>query len=149
MKNKGKQGYTLLNTGMERKGLAFGGVYMKREGKDEYLHVEIGMAKREMNPRNHQSIIRRNDGWEGGGVGVGGNKQFGNSLFWIGNSVLEKIFFLVWRTKKFPCGLCHADGGGCGGRSWERRRGQVTSWLCSSNTAQIFSRPSTAWGFVV
>lgn len=60
---KNKECYMLLNTGMERKGLAFGGAYKKREGKDEYLRVEIGITKREMNLRNHQSIVHRNDGW--------------------------------------------------------------------------------------
>lgn len=33
MKNKKKQCYILLNTGMERKGRAFSGVYMKSGGK--------------------------------------------------------------------------------------------------------------------
>lgn len=94
MKNKEKQCYMLLNTGMERKGLAFGGAYKKREGKDEYLRVEIGITKREMNLRNHQSIVHRND-WLGRGV----SKQFGNNLFWRNNSVLKKIFFLLLRRK--------------------------------------------------
>ena len=48
---------------------------MAREGKDEYLNVEIGMAKREMNLRNHHSFF----------IEMKGGQQFGNSLFWISN----------------------------------------------------------------
>lgn len=54
---------------------------MAREGKAEYLSVEIGMARREMNLRNHQSIIYRIEGK---------GKQLGNSQFWISNKGFEE-----------------------------------------------------------
>lgn len=68
MKNKEKHRYMLLNTGVERKGLAFSGIGVKSGSKGwpekgrMNTWVEIGMAKREKNSRNHESMIYRSEG---------------------------------------------------------------------------------------